>query len=99
MKVKRKRGWNAIGILIPKRCLCFRRENCPIGFTTTEHPTPVHFGADRRSIQFVGRGGGSLERQKQDSHIYRKTGISPLIFWEKRNWELVIVLVPDKPVR
>ena len=24
--------------------------------------------------QFVGHGGGPLERQKQDSHVYRKTG-------------------------
>ena len=30
--------------------------------------------------QFVGRGGGPLERQKQDSHVYRKTGTLPLIF-------------------
>ena len=24
--------------------------------------------------RFVGHGGGPLERQKQDSHVYRKTG-------------------------
>ena len=30
--------------------------------------------------QFVGRGGGPLERQKQDSHVYQKTGTLPLIF-------------------
>ena len=24
--------------------------------------------------QFVGHGGGPLEQQKQDSHVYRKTG-------------------------
>ena len=30
--------------------------------------------------QFVGHGGGPLERQKQDSHVYRKTGSLPLIF-------------------
>ena len=30
--------------------------------------------------QFVGHGGGPLERQKQDSHVYRKTGTLPLIF-------------------
>ena len=30
--------------------------------------------------QFVGHGGSPLERQKQDSHVYRKTGTLPLIF-------------------
>ena len=30
--------------------------------------------------QFVGHSGGPLERQKQDSHVYRKTGTLPLIF-------------------
>ena len=30
--------------------------------------------------QFVGHGGGPLEQQKQDSHVYRKTGTMPLIF-------------------
>ena len=30
--------------------------------------------------QFVGHGGGPLERQRQDSHVYRKTGTLPLIF-------------------
>ena len=30
--------------------------------------------------QFVGHGGGLLERQKRDSHVYRKTGTLPLIF-------------------
>ena len=30
--------------------------------------------------QFVGRGGSPLERQKQENHVYRKTGILPLIF-------------------
>ena len=30
--------------------------------------------------QFVGRGGGPLERQKQDSHVNRKTGTLPPIF-------------------
>ena len=30
--------------------------------------------------QFVGRGGGPLERQKQDSHVNRKTDTLPLIF-------------------
>ena len=33
--------------------------------------------------QFVGHGGGPLERQKQDSHVYRKSGTLPLIFSEK----------------
>ena len=32
---------------------------------------------------FVGYGGGPLERQKQDSHVYRKTSTLPLIFSEK----------------
>ena len=32
---------------------------------------------------FVGHGGDPLERQKQDSHVYRETGILPLIFSEK----------------
>ena len=30
--------------------------------------------------QFVGRDGGPLERQKQDSQVYQKGGILPLIF-------------------
>ena len=30
--------------------------------------------------RFVGHGGSPLERQKQDSRVYRKTGILPLIF-------------------
>ena len=30
--------------------------------------------------QFVRHGGGPLERQRQDSHVYRKTGRLPLIF-------------------
>ena len=30
--------------------------------------------------QVVGHGGGPLERQKQDSHVYQKTGTLPLIF-------------------
>ena len=30
--------------------------------------------------QFVGHGGGPLGRQKQDSHVYRKTSTLPLIF-------------------
>ena len=29
--------------------------------------------------QFVGRGGSSLERQRQDGHFNRKTGALPLI--------------------
>ena len=30
--------------------------------------------------QFVRHGGGPLDGQSQDSHVYRKTGILPLIF-------------------
>ena len=30
--------------------------------------------------QFVGHGGGPLERERQDSHVYRKTVTLPLIF-------------------
>ena len=30
--------------------------------------------------QFVGRDGGPLERQEQDSQVYQKAGILPLIF-------------------
>ena len=30
--------------------------------------------------QFVGCGGGPLERKKQVSHVHRKTGRLPLIF-------------------
>ena len=33
--------------------------------------------------QFVGHGGGPLERKRQDSHVHRKTGTLPLIFPEK----------------
>ena len=35
--------------------------------------------------QFVGHGGGPLERQKQDSHVYRKSGTLPLIFQKNRS--------------
>ena len=39
------------------------------------------FSADcSAECQFVGHGGGPLERQRQDSHVYRKTGTLPLIF-------------------
>ena len=31
--------------------------------------------------QFVGHGGSLLERQRQDSHVYRKTGTLPLILF------------------
>ena len=30
--------------------------------------------------QFVGHGGGPLERHKQGSHVYRTTGTLPLVF-------------------
>ena len=30
--------------------------------------------------QLVGHGGSPLERQKQDSYVYRKTGTLPLTF-------------------
>ena len=33
--------------------------------------------------QFVRHGGGPLQIQKQDSHVYRKIGILPLDFSEK----------------
>ena len=44
--------------------------------------------------QFVGRSGGLPERQKQDSHVYRKTGTLPLIFRKNQSrhcevWETV----------
>ena len=29
---------------------------------------------------FFGHSGGPLEQQKQDSHVYRKTGTLPLVF-------------------
>ena len=35
--------------------------------------------------QFFGRGGGPLERQKQDNHVYRKTGTLSLIFRKNRS--------------
>ena len=35
--------------------------------------------------QFVGHGGGPLERQKQDSHVYRKTSTLPLIFQKNQS--------------
>ena len=35
--------------------------------------------------QFVGHGGSSLERQRQDSHVYRKTGTLPLICRKKQS--------------
>ena len=42
-------------------------------------------GGARTVDQFVGRGGGPLERQKQDSHVYRKTGTLPPIFRENQS--------------
>ena len=36
--------------------------------------------------QFVGHGGGLLERQKRDSHVYRKTGTLPLIFRKNQSY-------------
>ena len=33
--------------------------------------------------QFVGHGGGPRERQSQNSHVYRKTGILPLFCIQK----------------
>ena len=35
--------------------------------------------------RFVGHGGGALERQKQDSHVYRKTGTLSLIFLKNQS--------------
>ena len=35
--------------------------------------------------QFVGHSGGPLERQKQDSHVYRKTNTLPLIFQKNQS--------------
>ena len=35
--------------------------------------------------QFVGHGGGPLERQRQDSHVYRKTETLTLIFWKNQS--------------
>ena len=35
--------------------------------------------------RFVGHGGGPLERQKQDSHVYRKTGTWSLIFLKNQS--------------
>ena len=33
--------------------------------------------------QLVGHGGGPLERQRQDNHVYRKTGTLPMTFRKK----------------
>ena len=52
--------------------------------------------------QFVGHGGGPLERQKQDSHVYRKTSTLPLIFQKNQSrhyindevWETVKKVIP-----
>ena len=35
--------------------------------------------------RFVGRGGSLRERQKQDSHFYRKSDTLPLIFWKNQS--------------
>ena len=40
--------------------------------------------------QFVGHGGGPLERQKHDSHIYRKTGTLNVTAVEFRFWAVVL---------
>ena len=46
-----------------------------------ERQSVFSFSADCiAECQFVGHGSGPLERQRQDSHVYRKTGTLPLIF-------------------
>ena len=47
--------------------------------------------------QFVGPGGAPLERQKQNSHVYRKTDTLPLFFQKNQSryindevWEIVV---------
>ena len=35
--------------------------------------------------QFVGHGGGPLERQKQGNHVYRKNCTLPLIFQKNQS--------------
>ena len=40
--------------------------------------------------QFVGQGGKPLERQKQDSHVHRETGILPLIFRKNQSRHRII---------
>ena len=39
--------------------------------------------------QFVGCGGGLLERQRRDSHVYRKTGIASDYYINDEVWETV----------
>ena len=39
--------------------------------------------------RFGGHGGSPLERQKQDSHVYRKTGTLPLIFRKNQSRQYI----------
>ena len=59
---------------VSKRCYCVvvsvKRENEWNAISISPQPFVV-LTVD----QFVGRGGGPLERQKQDSHVNRKTGL------------------------
>ena len=34
--------------------------------------------------QFVGCGGGPLERQKQGGHVFRRTGTPTIIYWKNQ---------------
>ena len=46
--------------------------------------------------QFVGRGGGPLERQKQDSHVSRTTNMLPLICRENQGRRYINDEVSEK---
>ena len=46
--------------------------------------------------QFVGRGGGPLVRQKQDSHVSRTTGILPSICRENQGRRYINDEVSEK---
>ena len=41
--------------------------------------------------QIVGRDDGPLLPQRQDSHVFRRTGTSPLIFWKNRSYPYIDV--------
>ena len=49
--------------------------------------------------QFFGHGDGPLEQQKQDSHVYRKTGTLPLIFRKNQSRHYINDGVSDTVIK
>ena len=58
---------------------------------------PPYIMDEKSSLhQFVGRGGGPLVRQKQDSHVSRTTGILPSICRENQGRRYINDEVSEK---